>query len=141
VDIDEKGPVEDVLQSKQCVYTIPCDCGGCYIGETDRPLQVRIKEHKYSRTQDLFQKSNSAEHAYEEAHQLCWNEATALQIETNIYRKYKELANSSLAANPITYPSSDLSPNWIPPVKKLEKYVCPCSYGSIGRFFGGKSVG
>jgi hypothetical protein len=33
---------------KQCVYNIPCDCHRCYIGETSRPLEVCIKEHKYN---------------------------------------------------------------------------------------------
>jgi hypothetical protein len=41
------GPVRDAQQRKQCVYSIPCDCGRCYIGETSGPLEVRIKEHKY----------------------------------------------------------------------------------------------
>jgi hypothetical protein len=41
-------PVRDVQQTKQCVYSIPYDCGRCYIGETSRPLGVCIKEHKYN---------------------------------------------------------------------------------------------
>jgi hypothetical protein len=38
-------------QMKQCVYSIPCDCNRSYISETSRPLEVRIKEHKYNLTQ------------------------------------------------------------------------------------------
>jgi hypothetical protein len=43
-------PVTDAQQMKQCVYNIPRDCGKCYIGETSRPSEVHIKEHKYNLT-------------------------------------------------------------------------------------------
>jgi hypothetical protein len=36
-------------------------------GETSRPLEVRIKEHKYNLTQGLFE----AQHAYKEGHGVC----------------------------------------------------------------------
>jgi hypothetical protein len=39
----ESGPVRDAQQTKQCAYSIPCDCGRCYIGEASRLLEVRIK--------------------------------------------------------------------------------------------------
>jgi predicted GIY-YIG superfamily endonuclease len=52
------GPVRDAQQTKQCVYSIPCDCDRCYIGETSRLLEVRIKEHKYNLMQGLLEKSN-----------------------------------------------------------------------------------
>jgi predicted transcriptional regulator len=84
------GSVRYTQQMKQCVYNIPCDCGRCYIDETSRPLEVRIKEHKYL-MQILLEKSKLTQHAYEEGHRICWNEAKALQIEPNTtYRKYKE---------------------------------------------------
>jgi hypothetical protein len=51
-----------------------CDCGRCYIGKTSRRLEVRNKEHKYNLTQNLFEKSKLAQHAYEEGHKICWNE-------------------------------------------------------------------
>jgi hypothetical protein len=41
-------PDRDSQQMKECVYSIPCDCGICYIGETSRPLEVSLKEHKYT---------------------------------------------------------------------------------------------
>jgi hypothetical protein len=41
--LTKTGPVRDAQQTKQCVYSIPCDCGRC--------LEVRIKVHKYNRTQ------------------------------------------------------------------------------------------
>jgi hypothetical protein len=57
------GPVRDVQQTKQCVYSIPCDCGRCYIGETSRPLEVRIKEHKHNLNQGLLEESKLAQHS------------------------------------------------------------------------------
>jgi hypothetical protein len=53
------GPVRDAQQTKQCMYNIPCDCGRCYIGETNRSSEVRIKEHKYNLTQSLFDLINN----------------------------------------------------------------------------------
>jgi hypothetical protein len=89
----ETGPVGDVQQLKQCVYSIPCDCGRCYISETSGPLEVHIKEYKYNLTQGLLKKSKLAQHAFEEGHKVCWKEARVLQIESNAtYRKYKESA-------------------------------------------------
>jgi hypothetical protein len=48
------GPVRDAPQSKKCVYNIICDCGRCYTGKANRPLQVHITEHKYNLTQGLL---------------------------------------------------------------------------------------
>jgi hypothetical protein len=38
------GPVRDAEQTKECVYSIPCYCDRCYIGETGRSLEVRMLE-------------------------------------------------------------------------------------------------
>jgi hypothetical protein len=75
------GLVRDAQRTQQCVCIIQCDCGRCYIGVTSRPLEVRIKEHKYNLTQGLPQKSTLAQHAHEEGHKLCWTKAKFLQIE------------------------------------------------------------
>jgi predicted GIY-YIG superfamily endonuclease len=72
------GPVRNAQQTKQCVYNIPCDCGRCYIGETSRLLEVRIREHKYDLTQGWLGKSKLAQHEYEEGHKICWKEGEVL---------------------------------------------------------------
>jgi hypothetical protein len=74
------GRLRDAQQTKQrvCVYSIPCDCGRCYIDETCRCLEVCIKEHKYDLTQGLFEKSKLAQHAYEYGHKICGKEAKVL---------------------------------------------------------------
>jgi hypothetical protein len=118
------GLVIDTQLTKQCAYSIPCDCGRCSIDETSRPLEVGIKQVKYNLTQCLFEKSKLAQHAYEEGEKICWNEAKVLQIEpTTTYRKYKESAHMSLLDHPVSQPSLDISPIWTPvitaEVKKL----------------------
>jgi hypothetical protein len=70
-------------QIKYCIYSIPCECGQRYIGETSRPLGVCIKEHKHNLKQGLLEKSKLAQHAYEEGHHLKWDEAKAVQKEPN----------------------------------------------------------
>jgi hypothetical protein len=123
--LKKTGPVRDAQQTKQCVYSIPCYCGRCYIGETRRLVEVRIKEHKYNLTQGFLEKSKLVQHAYEEGHKICWNEAKVLQIGPNTtYRKYKESAHMSLLDHPISQPSLDISPIWTPvitaEVKRLQ---------------------
>jgi hypothetical protein len=109
------GPVRDAQQTKRCVYSIPCDCGRCYIGETSRLLEVLIKGHKYKLIEGLLGKSKLAQHAYEDGHKICWNEAKVLQIEPNTtHRKYKESAHMSLIDHPFSQPRLDISPIWTP---------------------------
>jgi hypothetical protein len=96
------GPVRDAQQTKQCVSSIPCYCGRRYIGETRKPVEVRIKEHKYNLAEGLFEKSKLAQHAYEEAHKICWNEAKVLQIEPKTtYRKSTCLCWTIRSVNPV----------------------------------------
>jgi hypothetical protein len=57
------GPVRDAQQKKQCVYSISCDCGRCYIREISRPLEVCIKEHKHNLNQVLLEESKLAQHS------------------------------------------------------------------------------
>jgi predicted GIY-YIG superfamily endonuclease len=124
----ENGPVRDAQQKKQYVYNIACDCGRCYIGETRRPLEVRIKKHKYKLTYGLLEKSKLAQHAYEEGHKICWKEARVLQIEPNTtYRKHTESVFMSLIDHPISQPSLDIPRIWTPvitaEVRKLQLYL------------------
>jgi hypothetical protein len=40
--VKPKGKIKD----KEVVYRIPYECGTKYVGETGRPLQGRVNEHK-----------------------------------------------------------------------------------------------
>jgi hypothetical protein len=100
-------PERDPLQTAQCIYSIPCECGRSYIGETGRRLAVRLREHRHNLQQGLLDKSKLAQHAYEEGHRVGWDDARVLQIESNSrYRKYKESAHMACLTNPISQPSS-----------------------------------
>jgi hypothetical protein len=55
---------------RQCIYSIPCESGRCSIGETGRPLGVRIQEHMNNLKQGPMEKSRLAKHAYEEGHRI-----------------------------------------------------------------------
>jgi hypothetical protein len=60
-------PKRDPQQTAHCVCSIPCECGRCYIGETGRPLSVRIREHRNNIKVGLLDKSKVAQHASEDA--------------------------------------------------------------------------
>jgi hypothetical protein len=112
-------PMSDPQLTAHCIYNIPCECGRSYVGETGRPLSVRIGEHKFNLQYDLLDKSKLAQHAFEEGHQISWNEATILQIEVNSrQRKYKEFAHMACMEIPISQPSLEFPPIWIPLIKK-----------------------
>jgi hypothetical protein len=48
-------PDLDPLKTIHCIYSIPCECGRCYIGETSRPLGVCLKEHQHNLKQGLLE--------------------------------------------------------------------------------------
>jgi hypothetical protein len=107
-------PEREPLQTAQCIYSILCECGRSYIGETGRPLAVRFREHRRSLQQGLLEKSKLAQHAYEEGRTIGWDDARILEIESYIrYRKYQESAHMACLINPISQPSLDISPIWI----------------------------
>jgi predicted GIY-YIG superfamily endonuclease len=81
-------PERDQQQTAQCVYIIPRACGRSYIGETGRPLAVRLREHRHNLQQGLLEKSKLVEHAYEEGHRIGWDEARILEIQRN--SRYKK---------------------------------------------------
>jgi hypothetical protein len=62
----------DPQHTVQCVYNIPSECGGSYIRETGRPLSVRLPEHRRNLKEDLLEKSELVQHAYEERHRVGW---------------------------------------------------------------------
>jgi hypothetical protein len=51
-------PMSDPQLTAHCIY-IPCECGRSYVGETGRPLSVRIGEHKFNLKNGLLDKSKS----------------------------------------------------------------------------------
>jgi Na+-translocating ferredoxin:NAD+ oxidoreductase RnfC subunit len=110
----------NITNETKCMNTnvkkcIPCGCGRSYTGETGRPVAVRLREHRHNLQQGLLEKSKLAQRAYEEGHRVSCDEARILEIESNSrYRKYKESSHVTCLTNPISQPSLDISPIWIP---------------------------
>jgi hypothetical protein len=76
---------------------------------------MRLSGRRHNLKEGLLEKSKLAQHAYDEGHRVFWDKARNLEIENNIrYRKYKESAHVACLTNPISQPSFDLSPIWIP---------------------------
>ncbi|XP_071083786.1 uncharacterized protein [Haliotis cracherodii] len=58
---NDKPPTSKKEDPAGAVYHIQCDCGDSYVGETSRPLRIRIKEHKTS-VQKYDSKSAISDH-------------------------------------------------------------------------------
>ena len=39
-----KNPYE-IREHKNVVYKVSCNCGKCYVGQTKRPLKIRLDNH------------------------------------------------------------------------------------------------
>ena len=85
-------------QTKNVIYQIPCECDKFYIGETSRPLNVRIKEHKdYLRKGD-FHKSKICQHSWDTGHRINFNNAKIIMKEA-IEKKGLGLFGFTLLSN------------------------------------------
>jgi hypothetical protein len=60
------------------VYSIPCECGQTYIGETSRTIETRVKEHRRHLRLGQPEKSALAEHSLHENHNIHWEETKRL---------------------------------------------------------------
>ena len=70
------------------VYSIPCKaCPAMYIGQTGRPLETRVKEHKTAVRNGEVSSSALAEHAWNESHQIDWDDVSVLAAENNLQRR------------------------------------------------------
>jgi hypothetical protein len=108
-------PKRGLQQMAKCIYSISCECGRSYNGETDRPLAMQFCGHRHNLKEGLQEKFKLAQHAYKEGHGVIWDEARILEIESNNrHSKYKELAHMACLKNPIIQPNLNISPVWIP---------------------------
>ena len=64
------------------VYQIPCQCGKVYVGETQRRLKTRVKEHKDACSKGHAEKSAIAEHAWDQQHTIDWEDTKVLDKAT-----------------------------------------------------------
>lgn len=87
-----KTPSLEMLDKKNIIYNIPCECGKVYLGETCRSLRVRLYEHK----KNVKRGSNTAgsklaEHVWEEQHRILWDQVGIVASEGKMFgRRFKE---------------------------------------------------
>lgn len=111
-------PENENQKTKNCIYKVPCECERLYIGETGRPLQVRIKEHQKLVAKGETDKSRLAQHVWDEHHRVKWDEASIIAKEDRTKkRKLKEAAFMVTTNNTISTPSIQLSNIWLPVVR------------------------
>ncbi|KAJ8912526.1 hypothetical protein NQ315_014470 [Exocentrus adspersus] len=105
---------------KNCIYKIPCQCGKHYIGETSRPLDVRVKEHKNYVRDYQVDRSHLAKHVWDNGHQINWKQASIIQKEPNFgKRKLKESACIKLNVNNcFSAETASLNATWLPLLQK-----------------------
>ena len=112
-------PKRDYQETKDCIYSIRCQCDREYIGESKRPLRVRLEEHKRNVKLGYTDKSRIADHVWAEDHKMSWDEAKILNREPNQFkRKYKEASYMSMSKNHISQPSLDIKPLWLPLIRE-----------------------
>lgn len=100
---------------KNCIYQIPCECGEVYIGETKRPLDIRVKEHKTHTERGETSRSGIAEHSWSKEHRVRWSEASVVHTESHWKkRKFKEAAFIQTNSNNFSKPSVDIPNLWRP---------------------------
>ena len=78
---------DESKKKKKLVYKIPClNCDKCYIGETNREKETRMKEHKAD-IRKHTESSNVAKHANEEKHSFNFTQSETIALETNWRRR------------------------------------------------------
>ena len=71
---------------KGIVYSIPCECGSLYIGETGRTLKTRLMEHKRS-VCNRDTNNGITVHVIETDHSVQWEQAAVIKTEEFITKR------------------------------------------------------
>jgi predicted GIY-YIG superfamily endonuclease len=95
-------PIGAPKKNADCNWSIACECGRSYTGETGRPWAMRIRKHLRNLEVGHLERSRLAQHLFEESHLVLWEEAIILETEKNpVYRKNKEAVYMACLQNPI----------------------------------------
>ena len=105
------------------VYQIPCQCGKVYVGETQRHLETRVKEHRDACNKGDTWKSAIAEHQWDQQHQVDWDATRVLDRAARpVQLKVKEALHieKTPANNRLNRDGGYKLPGcWIATIKKL----------------------
>ena len=84
-----KRPIESKHKT-EVIYSIPCECGKVYIGETGKTLTERLAEHRRA-VRRMDNNNSLAVHVQRTTHSITWDKAEVIEQENNkIRRKIKE---------------------------------------------------
>ena len=99
---------------KGVIYSIPCDCGKVYIGETGRTLKDRLGEHKRAVTNGNTNNAIAVHILNNNDHSIEWDEAKVVKRDQYIStRKIKEsLIIRATPNNMNTDPGVHVHPVW-----------------------------
>lgn len=122
-------PNNDLQREKAWVYAIECECEGVYVGETKRPVSVRIKEHranwrnKKKNPHDSQVSSLLVEHSLASFHDIEWEKICRIWKEEQWgRRRFKEAATMEVLKKEgfkiISQPSYDFDNIWLRTVRE-----------------------
>jgi predicted GIY-YIG superfamily endonuclease len=107
---------EDI--SKNIVYQIPCSCGRNYYGQTSRPADVRISEHRKLLARADQKSSKLVEHVMMTDHSVDWSSAAIVAREDKWKeRNIVEAAFMAVDTACISQPSASIHPMFIPSIE------------------------
>ena len=86
-----KDPYE-IREQSNVVYKISCNCGKCYVGQTKRPLRIRLDEHFKNfnlneKFHNVINKHRKKHENNQDNHSILWNDVKILHKETDMYKR------------------------------------------------------
>jgi hypothetical protein len=105
------------------IYKIECSCGKCYIGETGRSFQVRIKEHGADIKNERIRTSALAEHSTKTKHHVRLEDTKILAKENHLFkRRIREAIEIRKHPSNLNRDSGlELSESWLPLLHKKQQ--------------------
>jgi hypothetical protein len=111
------------LFQSEGIYKVECLCGKCYIGQTGRSIQCRLKEHSRAIKQYDKEKSALAEHKFEDGDHTFDLEKTVVLAKTSKYHQRLIREAIEIRKNPIISRDQgvELSSTW-------NSVIRPCTH-------------